>query len=539
MRSQKRWLMLITTVLVIPSFVVTGIYSYNRMMSDDGAIAKVDGESVTPQQYDEAKRRHLDNLRARLGQDFRPNMLDTPAAKQMLLESVLSERSLANEAAMENVEISEEVAIQLIKNFPMFQEKGQFSPQRYQNYLASAGYSDKYFVHKMRTDLARDLLSAGVARTAAQPPKLVERVYQLLSEKRTVSTAVIDAGKYLEGVAASDEEARAYWEGNRAEFDIPDEIDVQYVVLTPQLFRDATPTEEDVQGFYEQNKKRFMQPEERRASHILISKEAKDGKDPKKLAEEVLAKAKAAPADFAALAKEFSADPGSAGQGGDLDFFGKGMMVKPFEEAVFAAKKGDIVGPVETEFGWHVIAVTDVRPERVKPLEEVRGAIVELYRDQESMKAFAAEADNFTNMVYEQSESLQGVIDKYKLKPVSVDKLTAQGPKDEAARKMLNQHVMESLFSDECLREKRNAQAVEVAQNTLVAARVVNFRPQHVQPFEEAKEGIVSHIRQDKALAKARAEGEALAARLAKGEDAGVEFKDRRTVSRAQPGTAD
>lgn len=532
-RNHKRWLMFIAMILVIPSFVVTGIYSYNRMISDDGAIAKVDDVSILPQDFDEAKRRQLETLRANLGEAFRSDMLDNAAARVALLERIMNDRSLSGEIAKEHVEVSEAAAIEMIKTFPAFQKDGKFEPELYQNYLASAGYSDEYFVYLMQGDLARQLLTSGITRTTVVPTVVAEDLHNLLTERREIALHRIATTDFVKDVKITEDQAKKYWTDNQKAFERPDQIDVEFVVLTPDLFKNVQPSEEDIKTFYEQNTTRFRSSEERRASHILIDLSLGKEKALAK-ANEILAKVKANPADFAKLAKENSADTGSANEGGDLGYFGTGMMVPAFETAVFKAKKGDIIGPVETEFGYHIIEVTDIRGEAQKSLADVRDEIIRMYQEQESQKRFAEEADNFTNMVYEQSDSLEPVIQKYKLKVETVKNVSHQGPADSDMKRFLNQHVMDNLFSDECLREKRNAQAIEVAPNTLVAARVVEFHPKHVAAFEEVRANIMQTLTTQEAAAKAKAQGTDLIAKVRQNKDA-VKFEAPITVSRSNP----
>lgn len=515
-RNHKRWLMFIAMILVIPSFVVTGIYSYNRMISDDGAIAKVDDQSVTPAQFDEFKRKRLENLRARMGEQFRSNMLDGQDARVQLLESLMNERALTGEVRQGHVELSEEAIISIIKTLDAFQKDGKFDPKVYEAYLASAGYTDQGFVQLVRGDILRQMLIEGVSRTATAPTEVSRRLFDLLTETREVEIGTVKLSDFMKEVSATEEEAKAYWSAHQDEFRVPDTISAEYVTISPALFTNVTPSEDEIKTFYEQNQGRFARPEERSASHILI--EFGDKKEEAKArAEKIMADLKAKPDTFAKVAKEVSADPGSARDGGSLGYFGRGMMVPAFETAVFDGKKGDLVGPVETEFGYHIIRIDDVKAAGEKTLEEVRPEIINLYRQEQSMKTFATEADNFTNMVYEQSDSLASVIEKYKLKPVTVDNITATGPADMSARAMLNQHVVDSLFSEECLREKRNTQAIEVSQNTLVAARVTKFAPEHVRAFEEVKDSIVMTIRTNKAMELATKSGKETIAELTKG----------------------
>lgn len=533
-RNHKRWLMVIAMVFVIPSFVVTGIYSYNRMISDDGAIAKVDDQSILPQQFDEAKRQRLENLRVQLGEQFRSNMLDSQQAKVALLEALMNERSLIGETSMENIYVSDQVAIEMIKTFPRFLTDGKFDSEKYTNFLAASGMSDEYFVQTIRGEISRNLLTEGITRTTLVPDTATRGIYDLLTEKREVALHNLPLGSFMDKVKVSDEEAKKYWTDNQKRFERPDAVNVEYVVFSPELFKDVQPSEEDVKTFYEQNQGRFNAPEERRASHILI--DFSEGKEKAKAkAEEIFEKVKADPKSFVETAKKESADPGSAKEGGDLGWFGKGMMVPSFENAVFGAKEGDIVGPVESEFGYHVIEVTGIKAPAVKPLSEVRDEIVKLYQEQEGQKRFAEEADNFTNMVYEQSESLKGVIEKFNLKPETVRDVTAEGPSDPQQKKLLNQHVMESLFAEECLVEKRNTQAIEVAPNTLVAARVTEYKPAHIAKFEDVRADILSLLTEERALEAAEKQGQEMLAKIKDGSDKNVQFEKAVTVSRAQP----
>lgn len=533
-RNHKRWLMFIAMVLVIPSFVVTGIYSYNKMISDDGAIAKVDGESILPQQFDETKRQRLENLRVQLGEDFRSNMLDSQEAKVALLEAIMNDRSLVNEIVRENIYLSDQIAIEMIKTFPRFLTDGKFDAEKYSNYLAASGMSDEYFVQLIRGNLSRSLLTDGIKNTTLVPQSISRGVFDLLTEKREAALHTVNVTDYLSKVKVTEEDAKKYWTDNQKQFSRPDMIDVEYVVFSPDLFKKGEPSNEDLQTFYEQNQNRFKAPEERRASHILI--DFSQGKDKAKAkAEEIFKQVKADPKSFAEAAKKDSADPGSAKEGGDLGWFTKGMMVPSFEEAVFNAKEGDIAGPVESEFGYHVLEVTGIKATAVKPLAEVRDEIVRLYQEQEGQKMFAEEADNFTNMVYEQSESLKGVIEKYNLKSVTVKGITAEGPADPEVKKLLNQHVVSSLFGEECLVEKRNTQAIEVAPNTLVAARVNTYHQAHIAKFEDVRSDVLSMLTAERALDAAEKDGKVLLASVKDGTKKDLAFEKAVTVSRAQP----
>lgn len=531
-RTHKRWMMLIAMIFIIPSFVVTGIYSYNRMSDSENDIATVGDTSITVMEFDNAKRQYLDNFRRQMGQSFKADMLDTPEARAQILASMISDRALALELASEYISVSEADAINLIKQAPAFQQNGQFSTELYERFLASMGKSDQQFVYELRGDLSRQLLLSSVSQTTIASNAMAQRIHDLLTEQRTVRTFEIAADSFKKSVKVTDEEVADYYKQHQSLFNVPETVDIEYVVLSPAVYKDIPVSEEDVRGFYEQNLQRFSIPEERRASHILIAIDAdKDEAAAKKEADELYAKLQADPKQFASLARKHSADPGSAREGGDLGFFRQGMMVPEFDRAVFAGKKGDLVAPVKTDFGYHIIRIDDIKAAKARPLAEVRGEIETLYRQEATVRMFAEDAETFSNMVYEQSESLAPVVEQFKL---TVQKATGITRNHEDA--IINPNVVEALFSFDVLHDKRNTNAIEIAANTLLAARVTNHRPQTVEPLDKVKGNIKTALTNTKAAQAAKAEGEALLAKLQKGEKIDRSFGKASTLSRENPG---
>ena len=518
-RDHKRWLMFIAMVLIIPSFVVTGIYSYNRMTQADNSIAKVGDSSITPELFDQAKRQQLERLRQQMGDQFRAGMLDTPEAREALVRNLMDEAAVTQTVAREHVGVSEQEAVALIKNADALKENGQFSPALYERFLQSQGKSDQQFVAEVRRDLAKEALLTGVTATYPVPSAVVEHLHKIITEEREVQTLIFNIDQYMGDVKVTPDEVKAYYDGHQSEFMADEHVTAQYVVLSPESFKASIkPNEEDVRSYYEQNKQRYATAEERRASHILISF-GDDKAASKKKAEEILAKAKADPSSFAKLAKENSVDTGSAVEGGDLSFFGRGMMVKPFEDAVFSAKKGDIVGPVESDFGWHVIYVTDIHPARVRDFNEVRADIEAEYIDQMALREFSEKAEEFTNIVYEQADSLEPAAQKFGLKLMTAEDVTRQGPADPELAPFFNEHVLENLYGSECLQEKRNSAAVEVGSNQLVAARVEKHFPKAVRPFDKGQIEDGLKLRKAGELAKAAGEKKVAEVRQSKSLD--------------------
>ena len=531
-RTHKRWMMFIAMIFIIPSFVVTGIYSYNRMSDSENDLATVGDTSITMMDFDNAKRQYLDNFRRQMGQSFKPNMLDTAEARASILAALISDRAISLEIASEYMNVGEADAINLVKQAPAFQRDGKFSTEAYQQFLNSMGKSDEQFVLELRRDLTRQMLLSAVSQTTQASNTVAQRIHDLLTEERTIRTFEIKPTTFLKSVSVTDAEAQSYYDQNKSLFAVPESVDIEYVVLSPESYKNIKASEDDIKTFYEQNLQRFSTPEERRASHILIAvNNEKTDADAKKEADEIYKQLQADPSKFAQLAKSKSADPGSARQGGDLGFFQKGMMVPEFDNAVFSGKKGDLVAPVKTQFGYHIIKIVDVKAAQAKPLKEVRGEIEALYQQQAAIRAFAEDAENFSNMVYEQSESLQPVAERFGLKIQTVKNVTR-----DFEDQLINPNVIEALYGFDVLEDKRNSNAIEVASNTLLSARVTAHHKQTVKTFDEVKGDIVATLKNQKATEAARAQGSADIAKLLDKKSASAKFGDKTVISRERPG---
>lgn len=532
-RTHKRWMMFIAMIFIIPSFVVTGIYSYNRMSDSENDLATVGDTSITMMDFDNAKRQYLDNFRRQMGQSFKPNMLDTAEARASILAALISDRAISLEIASEYMNVGEADAINLVKQAPAFQRDGKFSTEAYQQFLNSMGKSDEQFVLELRRDLTRQMLLSAVSQTTQASNTVAQRIHDLLTEERTIRTFEIKPTAFLKSVSVTDAEAQSYYDQNKSLFAVPESVDIEYVVLSPESYKNIKASEDDIKTFYEQNLQRFSTPEERRASHILIAvNNEKSDADAKKEADEIYKQLQADPSKFAQLAKSKSADPGSARQGGDLGFFQKGMMVPEFDNAVFSGKKGDLIAPVKTQFGYHIIKIVDVKPAQAKPLKEVRAEIEALYQQQAAIRAFAEDAENFSNMVYEQSESLQPVAERFGLKIQTVKNVTR-----DFEDQLINPNVIEALYGFDVLEDKRNSNAIEVASNTLLSARVTAHHKQTVKTFDEVKSDIVATLKNQKATEAARAQGSADIAKLLDKKSATGKFGDKTVISRESPGT--
>ena len=535
-RSHRRWLMFFMLVLIFPSFVFFGIQGYNSFIEQEGALATVDGTSITQRDFELAQRDRVERLRQQFGADFDPKVLDTQEGRASILDGLVIDRALTREVEKGNLVVTNDRLRDVIAGIPAFQEDGKFSIERYRAYVTAQGMTEPQFEERVRADLRKQMLVQAVLESAIVPAQVAERIDRVLLETREVRVLPIRADAYLAKVTVTDAQVAEFYEKNRKDFETPENVKVEYLVLSAVAIAGAAPVADaDVKAYYEQNKGRYGVEEQRRASHILITPDGGDKSAARKKAEGVLAALKAAPNDFAKLAREQSKDPGSAAQGGDLGFFGKGMMVKPFEDAAFTLKVGETSEIIESDFGFHIIRVTEIKPAQAKPLDEVRPEIEKELRTQQAQKRFAEAAEQFTNLVYEQADSLQPAADKLGLKIATQDNLTRAGmPAAKDQPQVFTPRVIEALFSEDSLKNRRNTQAIEIAANTLVAARVVDHRPAAVRPLDEVKAAIRQRLERQDAAVLARKAGEERIVELTKQPtDAG--FSPVLTVSRRAP----
>ena len=436
-RTHRRWMMLFMLVLIFPSFVFFGIQGYNSFIGSENALAKVDGSPITQQEFDQAQRDRIERLRQSFGSDFDPKLLETQEARASILDGIVMNRALASEANKANIIVTTDRLREVLATVPAFQEDGKFSYDKYKAYVASQGLTEPIFEQRVREDLRKQALVQAVVESAIVPKTVADRLDTMLREQREVRDLRFTAEQFLPKVKVTDEQVAAFYEQNRTLFETPESAKVEFLVLSPEaLSGTGAVPEADARAYYEQNKARYGTDEQRRASHILITPEGGDKAAAKKKAEQLLAQVKGKPGDFEKLARENSKDPGSAAQGGDLGFFGRAMMVKPFEEAAFRLKPGEISDVVESDFGFHIIKVTEVKAADVKPFEQVKADIERDLKTQQAQKEFAKAADQFTNLVYEQADSLQPAADALKLKVQQVDALTRRGlaPAHQRAR---------------------------------------------------------------------------------------------------------
>jgi peptidyl-prolyl cis-trans isomerase D len=508
--------------LIAITFATWGIESYTQFRASRNTVATVEGMEISQREFAEELRRQQDQLRRMYGGAIDPAVLDAPESRRAVLEGLITQRLLAREVGRANMFMSREAVIEAITSAPEFQEDGKFSAAKYSAYLASRGISDQGNVAELQSRLPLARFAGSISETAIAPRSVASRLAAIEAQKREVSEARISEQQFLPQIKIEEAQVKAHYDAHQADYRVPERVRAEYLVLSAEaLARQDPPTEEEVKAAYEARASQFRVDEQRRASHILVKT--------KEEAEKILQELKKNPGRLAELAKKHSQDPGSAEKGGDLGWFGRGMMVKPFEEAAFKLGQNEMQ-VVESEFGFHVLRVTGIQAAKARPYEEVRKELAEELARQKGQRKFAEAAENFSNLVYEQSESLKPAAERFKLQ-VQQTGWVAKSVHQELGA-LDNPKLLSALFSSDAIKNRRNTDAIEIAPNTLVAARVLEHQPAAQRSFEEVKGQIAAELRQREASALALKDGQAKLEKLRKGEDAGVKWSAPRLVSR-------
>lgn len=532
--QEKKRLVQIVLALIILPFAFWGVDSY-RKSGGAAPLATVNGDKIGQQEFDNALNQQQQRIREMAGANFDPAFFDKPEIKLSVLDGLISQHLMGMEASNAGLSLTNEQIGQIIVNIGAFQVDGKFNRQRYEAVLKEKGKTPAGFDAEIHQAVLVQQLSEAYTQNGYAAKVVAENLIRLNEQQRIVAVANLDAATFVKQVKLSDDAIGDYYTKNPQEFQLPERANVEYVVLSiDSLLPQMTVSDDEVKQYYEEHQAEFGTQEQRHAAHILITvgKQASDAdKQAAKLkAEKVLQQVKQSPAKFAELAKQFSQDPGSALNGGDLGMFGRGAMVKPFEDSVFSLKVGEVSDLIQTDFGYHIIKLIAVKPGKTQALSEVKNLIVQRLKSQHASDKFAELAEKFNNTVYEQSDSLRPAAELIKA-PVQRGVWLSKG---QAPAGVWTEKALQAVFSEDALKNKRNTAAVEVAPNTLLAARVTEYKPASERPLTEVSASIQQKLQRIQASELATQQGQKLLEQLRLGEKASVSWKATQVTTRNQ-----
>ena len=505
--AQTKAAQVILALVLIP-FALFGIDSYLNQAGNNLSIAKVDSYKITLPEYNRA----IENVRNRMmseGKKVDPAMFDSFEFKESVVDGLITKQLINNDIKKSQFKITDQQLSQYIIGMPDFQKDGKFSQELYDKVLQNNQLNPKKFEESIRNDLLIQQVRDGLQKLTFIPPNNLTETLKATSQQREVTVAEFKTKEYMAKANISEKDMQAFYDQNKSKFLAPEQVKAEFVVFSlTSILPSITVSEDEVKAFYKTNADKYQNQQQREASHILIaaSKNAAPAEKAKAKAkaEDVLGQIKKNPKQFEELATKYSQDPESAKKGGDLGAFGRGMMVKPFDDAVFSMKVNEISGIVESDFGYHIIKLTKVIGEgggfdAIKP--QIKAELIY----QKAQDKYAALAEDFSNKVYEQSSSLDVVSKKFNLPIQKTDWIS----RNESDKFFKNEALMNALYSKESIKDRRNTEAIEVTPNNLISARVVDYKAQSTKPFAEVKKSIEDYLKFEAAKKLVATEGEA------------------------------
>lgn len=532
----------IILVLITVPFALWGVDSYIQHGGGGPVAAKVGKHEISQQEFAQALKDQQERMRASLGNKFDAAIMDRPEMRMSVMNGLIDQRLVLDEAAQEGLSVSDAQLAKIISSIEAFWEGGKFSQARYEMVLRQQNMSPAMFEHRLRQDILLQTAQEGIARSALLPGSVSDNLIRVSEQQREVSQAIIPIEQFMSQAKSDPAAVKDYYEKHQDEFKLPEQVRLEYVILSAEsLSGQISVSEDEVAKYYGEHSAQFGQAEERQASHILIGVAANASESEKSAARDKARKVhqevKQSPANFAQLAKQYSQDTGSATQGGDLGFFARGAMVKPFEDAAFKMMQGEISEPVQSDFGFHIIKLTAIKVGKVRALQDVRDQIVQDLQKQKASKKFTESAENFSNLVYEQGDSLKPAAQQLGLKVEQSAWVSRMGSDTPLLN---NAKLLQEVFADEVLKNKRNTEAIEIAPNTLVAARLLEHKPASVKSLDEVATILGQRLQRQQAVSLAVKWGKDALSQLQQGNSpAGLNWSQPQLVSRGSPAGLD
>jgi peptidyl-prolyl cis-trans isomerase D len=550
-RNHRRWMQFILMLLIVPSFFLVGIQGYDSFMRREPELVNVADLPVTRAEFDRAHSNVLEQFRRRVGDQFDPFLIDTPAMRQQLLNELIDDHVLNVAAFDYRLSVSDKRLRSAIVALDWGDGQGNFSPSAYLGVLASQGMTPTAFEASQRHRMALQQVLGPIA-VSARAPTVVAAAYEAAQlQKRSLRTRTYKAADFKSSISITPQDIQAWYDANKAQLEVPEHVNVDYLVLDEAATtQGVTVSDTDIANYFEQNQARFVVPEGRSFSHILFEAPAGAGADVRQAArakaEDLAKQAALHPETFATLARENSQDAGSAVNGGDLGqwrFADLGNTLgTAIQQAVFKLAKDQVSDVVESPAGFHIIKVTQIQPMVSTPLAEVKEQVSAEIRQQMAAARFADMATQLTKLVYDERDSLQPAADALGLKVRRFNGLTRSGVIDAEAAGAADSNLLDSVrvrqvvFSPELLKEKQNSGVIQISPAILMVVLAAQVQAAAVPPVEQVSSQIRATLLSERSAQAAKQAGEKT---LQANPSAALDgFSPVIEVSRAQPNAA-
>jgi peptidyl-prolyl cis-trans isomerase D len=460
--------------LIALTFIVTALYGIDFMGSGQ-TVAKVGDKEISKTEFIKNFVPQQRNLQQQLGADYSADIENI--LKQTVIDQMVNSQILFQYAQNHGyVTTPKEVQTNIAKN-EVFYRDGKFDVDQYKKILRLNGYSVQEYEASQFQQLTQEQLRSNIEKSAFVTDFERKNVTSLLNQERKFDYLEIPVKDFSDQVSISNSMLKDYFDKNQDRFIKPMKVSVDFVELNlDEVTKSISPSDDDLAILYDEEKNRFSTDEERKAQHILVEK--------KVTADQVISLINEGKS-FDDLAKEYSIDTGSKDSGGDLGFFGIGVMVPEFETAVFAMKEGEVSAPIKSEFGFHVIKLNKIKESSLKSFDEVKEQLVKIYQKNQGQKMIYDLSDEMTNLAYE--GSLEELAEKMNLK-LQTSELFSKTSKSP------NKKMINAAFSDPVLNRGENSEPIDLGDDKLVVLRLNNLEKSRNLNFDEVKtqvEGIV------------------------------------------------
>jgi len=500
------WVAAVFLAVIAVVFVFWGI---DFQSNANTYAVKVNGESVPVQTVQRAWQQRLSQLQQMLRDEIPADLLRSQ--QSAMLDQFAQQTLLEQRAQKLGYQVSDEALANRVREIPQFHADGRFSSDRYNAVLRSAGLTTTQFEADLRTELLITQVHEAIVDSAFVLPYELERRYLLERQEREVDYVLIPASAFANQVQVTDEQIQAWYDSHQSDYMSPETVDLEYIEVTRAMAEARVDvSEQALKDYYETVKDRFQAQERRRARHILIT--AEDGLDEaaaEKQAADIAEQAKSG-ANFEALAKQYSKDPGSAQQGGDLGWADRGTFVGPFEDALFAMTKGEIRGPIKTQFGYHVIRLEDVETGDLKAFDEARAELEVEYRKDRADAIFTDESQKLDEQSFAALTELAPVATALNLPLKKLEGFTHEGGGELGA----DPELIKAVFNEEVLERGQNSPIVPLGDERAVVVRVTNHKPAEPRPIAEVRAQIDEQLKRQAMRDAATKQGEEALARL-------------------------
>src|SRR3989338_938635 len=517
LRKRKRsWLIVLALGAIIVVFVFWGIG--NLKVDKRTIAARVNGKPITVIEYAKAYERQINYYRNVMKEQFNDALLERLNLKQNTINMLINLELGLREAKRKGITVSTEDIQKTIQAVPAFQKDGVFDKALYLQVLKANRLLPGEYEEGIGQNLIIEKLQKGVTDAVNVQDKDVEDTFFSENKKVNLQYLSIDSAKFEKTISVSDEDSKAYFEKNKERFKTPTSIKAIYVSIPfKDLLQRVKISDAEIREYYEKNLSEFQTQKEVSARHVLIKPDAKESdrkkaqEDAKKKTEDIFSLARKGE-DFANLAKKYSKDPGSAKQGGSLGYFKQGDMVKPFEDAAFSLKKGEISGVIESDYGFHIIKLDDVKEARLIPLKEAKNLISNKLSQNAANNLASELASEIYKAVTVENKDLKTEAEKKKVKIIETGFFTER---DAAVELVKNAELKKAAFS---IKQGEISSAINTNDGIYII-KILDRKEEHIPAYEEIATSVKASVAKEKTKEKAKETADSVLSKLKQGND--------------------